>query len=569
MLNMHQKLPIISAVLLALSAASCGDALHKSSAPQVQVTIPVGPVTISGTAATGTAIANAKVEAKCNVGAGQATSAADGKYKISIAQGQLPCVTRVELQNKTYLHSVVEGGTANGVANITPVSELVTSKVSKLKPADLFADWTPTAAQKITTSSVAAAQVSTQEALAPVVSFAGVNPLKDELIAATPGKPGNALDAKLDVLGASVTQSGYSITQLAELGGTDVGLAPLGFLLRTKASDCAGARTGKYRFTAPSGSTSGIYTLDFDAVTQKFTQGTKAIGSTKLSPCEYSLVGQNGRIVFAKSGVAFALGSDGSSTTRMSLGVPEQRLAVSDFVGDWNFMHFQATVNSGGALFKNSKATITQDGIVKISSCANTGAACGVEAIGGALVSDIAAEASSGSNIVFAPQGSAGTLGVIGFKAPDGSMLMFINNASGIIVGHKSTNVLIPANGTKFKYLEASIDEIGNAVDIADGVNTNFSRPVESSAIYVSTSNGTMKREWKLGGVDTIQWNKPRNGVSIRASETWINPQNTDSSIYYEELFLMPAQSFDVTFFAKPTDVVANSRFGIWLGKPN
>jgi len=55
---------------------------------------PSANMVVTGTVASGAALAAAVVDAKCLGGAGSATSAADGTYTVTIADGRLPCGPR-------------------------------------------------------------------------------------------------------------------------------------------------------------------------------------------------------------------------------------------------------------------------------------------------------------------------------------------------------------------------------------------------------------------------------------------------------------------------------------------
>ena len=52
-------------------------------------------MTISGTAATGLALADSAVEVKCAQGAGTATTDANGAYSLVIPDAALPCIVKV------------------------------------------------------------------------------------------------------------------------------------------------------------------------------------------------------------------------------------------------------------------------------------------------------------------------------------------------------------------------------------------------------------------------------------------------------------------------------------------
>ena len=125
---------------------------------------------ISGTAATGTAISSGTVEAKCKSGTGTATTNYDGTFTIDISSGSLPCMLKATdpVSNLT-LHSVVETGATT--TNISPATELVTANLLGNTPALVFADFTNSVQEKITTTNIATA-VATFQAATTVLGMA-------------------------------------------------------------------------------------------------------------------------------------------------------------------------------------------------------------------------------------------------------------------------------------------------------------------------------------------------------------------------------------------------------------
>ena len=164
-------------------------------------------LTVSGTAAAGLALAGATVGAKCRAGNGASTSNADGTYILIVAGGQPPCMLEVtKPADGSRLHVVVTGSGDSVIANISPLTEMVTARVLRNDPAAYYAAFDGAAAPAIiTAASVAAAQADVRTALADVVDtgflddFIGV-PIR----AATPDNiaGGDAHDKLLDIVGA-------------------------------------------------------------------------------------------------------------------------------------------------------------------------------------------------------------------------------------------------------------------------------------------------------------------------------------------------------------------------------
>ncbi len=92
--------------------------------------------TISGFAATGAAMANASVTARCVAGPEvTGTTDANGRFELNIEGGQkAPCIVRVS-GGGTTLHSFATGP---GRLNVTPLTELTVSKALGAEPATAF-----------------------------------------------------------------------------------------------------------------------------------------------------------------------------------------------------------------------------------------------------------------------------------------------------------------------------------------------------------------------------------------------------------------------------------------------
>lgn len=206
---------------LALSACGGGD----SSTPSTPTST---ILTVTGTAATGLAIPGATVTGKCKVGAGTATTLADGSYTLSITDGQLPCVLQITNPiDGIKLHTLVSGTGNTAVANITPLTEMTTARVLGSEPNVFFAAFDAAAAtQKVTSTNIATAQTAIGLVFTGTVDTTGIgNFITTPLAAATQGSPtsGDAQDKLLDALKLKLTsaQIGTIATALAGNQTTD------------------------------------------------------------------------------------------------------------------------------------------------------------------------------------------------------------------------------------------------------------------------------------------------------------------------------------------------------------
>lgn len=164
-------------------------------------------ITISGTAATGAAIANATVSAACMSGVATATTATDGAFTVKVpAPAEGPCVLSVNNED-VVLRSIATGDGAK--ANITPLTEMLVSHIAVATGAGSTA--TPAQLSKNanvkTTVNNATMMLATANRVSAIVgNAAGVSVPNDflsaTLIPKSATNPGNALDAVLEMMKA-------------------------------------------------------------------------------------------------------------------------------------------------------------------------------------------------------------------------------------------------------------------------------------------------------------------------------------------------------------------------------
>lgn len=209
-LNAAAKLVLMVGV--AATLAACGGG-NDSPAPVATTPPPPPPppvsyaLTMSGTAATGAAIANAAVTANCKTGTAIATTGADGSYTLRVvAPGEGPCILSVT-QNGVTLRSVASGDGAK--ANITPLTEMLVSYIAVSSGAGANATPAQLASNNNVKTIVTNATMysATVNRLVQIISTATggsvVVPtdfLSAILIPKSATNPGNAQDAVLEAL---------------------------------------------------------------------------------------------------------------------------------------------------------------------------------------------------------------------------------------------------------------------------------------------------------------------------------------------------------------------------------
>ena len=212
------KYPTLLALTLStVFLAACGGGGGSSPTPLTAGTAGTADLTVSGTAATGKAIAGATITAKCQIGTGTATTIADGTYSLVIAGGKLPCVLQItNPADGSKLHTLVTGSGTGAIANITPLTEMLAARALRNEPAVFFAAFdAAVAVSTVTTTTVKAAQTDVGTILTGTVdTIALADFIATPLKAATQDNPtgGDAQDKMLDALRVKI--SGAQLTQV-------------------------------------------------------------------------------------------------------------------------------------------------------------------------------------------------------------------------------------------------------------------------------------------------------------------------------------------------------------------
>ncbi|GAC1524043.1 MAG: hypothetical protein NVS3B11_24630 [Collimonas sp.] len=205
-LSHHLSLSLLTVMTFPLLLSACGG----SSSSDGKTPLP----SISGTAATGMAIANADISAKCRSGTGSAKTGSDGSYQVSVPNGTLPCVVEVtKPADGKKLHAISINGS---LANITPLTELLSTRLMRVDMATVFSSFDADAiAKNVTSASIKTAQGDVTTALKGIIDTSTLadfysTPLKP----ATSSNPGggDAQDKLLDSLKAKLTGTQFTQT---------------------------------------------------------------------------------------------------------------------------------------------------------------------------------------------------------------------------------------------------------------------------------------------------------------------------------------------------------------------
>lgn len=164
--------------------------------------------TISGLAATGAALGNAAITAKCvSGGVISGTTAADGSFTLYLDNSQIaPCILQVT-KGTTVLHSFAQ---TTGYVNVTPVTDLVVTKALGSDAATAFTSFNGTTASTINAGLVAAKTYVKDEITAITGGAQSGDPMTGVF------KVGDADDKVLDVLNEKLASTGKGLSDLRQ-----------------------------------------------------------------------------------------------------------------------------------------------------------------------------------------------------------------------------------------------------------------------------------------------------------------------------------------------------------------
>ena len=180
-------------------------------------TVAPASLSVSGTAATGAAIAAGVVTLKCVSGTSTAaTTGVDGSFTIDVGSVTLPCVGRVDYKNAAgvaqQLHTFI--ATA-GTANITPMTELIVANLISGTAVDAFDKFDATKAKVITATQLTAAIAAIKTyfgTLGLAVTEFPTDPIGTKFVAKNGSAVGDKADALLDALAAKLLSSSLTLS---------------------------------------------------------------------------------------------------------------------------------------------------------------------------------------------------------------------------------------------------------------------------------------------------------------------------------------------------------------------
>ena len=187
--RLKRRLGALSSLACGLAVAAILGACGGNSSTPVAAT---ATSTVSGTAATGVAIAAGTVTLKCVSGTtGVVTTGTDGSFSINVAGVTLPCIGRVDYSNTAGAQKLHTYISAIGNANITPVTELIVAHLLGGTAIDAFDKFDAAKVQALTAARV-------QTAIAAVKSY----------VTTTLGVDGTNIPAETGITGAGMVGTG-------------------------------------------------------------------------------------------------------------------------------------------------------------------------------------------------------------------------------------------------------------------------------------------------------------------------------------------------------------------------
>ncbi|WP_373376705.1 hypothetical protein [Cupriavidus nantongensis] len=465
---------------------------------------------ITGTAAVGAALGNATVQAKCAAGSGTATTAADGTFTLSIEGATRPCVLSVKTPDGTTLHSVLEAGTGTtAVANITPLTELVTASLAQGSTTAFFEQFDAAAQAKLTSDGLLSATQAVRLVLTGVVDLGSVDPLKDPLVAANGANAGNAQDKLLDQLGDRLEASQTTLDELSSAVGANADAAAVQTALQPAAATCAGLKTGKYHVIGLG--SAAAEAGDLDAAALKLQLGNETVPFTAVANdnCRFTVPGTNGAtntVMVAKSGIALAVPPAGPMTDLPTLLVPAQAVALADLAGDWNGLGMER--DHSGAPYASRRVTFSIDAAGKLTK----GADCsGVNTCEPWLPEELPTLSANADGSIKISD-SFGSQLAYAFKGTDGQVTVVITHDDGFMMATKQVVRPLPVVGATNSYWDTLV--YGGLVPTLENAGT-WSTIV--TVVDAQTGSYTRKRV-EDGRLDSWKVNSPANGLRYRAA---------------------------------------------------
>jgi hypothetical protein len=515
---------------------------------------------ISGTAASGAAIAGGAVDAKCATGSGSATTAADGTYTVTISGGVLPCVVRVTT-GATVLHSLALGSGQSALSDITPVTELTVARLSASVPSTYYAAFGAASAAGLTSATAQAAAAAVVDTLKiGGVDFSAIaDVLAGPLAAAHGTVAGDAYDQVLDALETRLVASGTGLADLTQAVAlsapaaavstrSDVAALPPELLLAAAAPNCSSLRSGKYRIivnddggTAPA---TGTITVDAPALTFVDTMGVTQ-HLTQSSGCVFTNP-DGGEVIFNKAGVGISRVAGTGAALHAALLFPEQTHAVAELAGDYKALAFDRTATAGPIHLTSSSFSLNTAGTVTTINFCDDLRTCTV--LTGGTLPSYSANAAGGFDVADTTAGS--THRVFAYRAGGGELLVVeLAQAGHITLATRDVAVTLPAVGRVEQFWNVFADSLYTAPAAVSVTKSTVASVDAATGAFVrdrvqNSTTGATRPE-------TLEINSLRSGYVHRVAATGV--VDTDGGVSnVAEYVALTLRCMDMSVVGRP-----------------
>jgi len=548
---------------------------------------PAGPVTVTGTAASGVAIANAGLEVRCKVGSASTVTADDGTFAVELPEdAELPCLLRVTLADGSMLHSVL--GSGSSVANVTSVTELVVARLAGESAEAYFDAFDSDVATTLDEEGDIQGAV---DAVVAILAAAGVdfgpdivdNVLTGELIAAHGGQPGNAYDQQLDMLGEKLAASGTTLAMLSDeivrsiptdpqAGLSSVASLPADLLLSPAASNCSALRSASYRLlvlAASAGADVVTEVAELDAATLTWTRTDGTVEQWLANGhCAYTSASGEEAVV-SPAGLVVARVKLAGGGVASAMLFPEQVIVdadghptqdnVAQLAGNWNAIALERTAGVGPVHLTTSSFTLNGAGRVKtLTVCDSAVGGCTTAPLDQVPSITISLNDAGGFAVVNAASGSSSRAFV--YRAGGGELMIVTLSLDGQL-------------GFATRQLAAAlplVDEVRETWDLAltsSLASASGFLDAQSTVTAVDEALGQYQQNavidfgTNLTRPETIVINDPRDGYRYRPAAT-VTDSNGGSSLVAEQLGL-PLLGMGLT----PVGVLADNGLNLSVQK--
>jgi hypothetical protein len=318
------------------------------------------------------------------------------------------------------------------------------------------------------------------------------------------------------------------------------------------AANCAALRSGTYRIVTPTANASVrtlTAVLDATTMTFRFSDGRTDTWSAD-GPCKFVQAGVN-RFVVSPSGLAVWTSAYFGSGIKVSLMFPEQTIQAGELEGTWNTLAFGRDDDSrpydlGSFMiaFSPSGSITTASECVLLAPCSPLAGPFPtfVNSVSGGLVATDEADTR-----------------IYAFRAPSGDlMFVWVESNLLLMVGSRTRTIPAPTVGTVNSFSNLTISPNGTPSALSDGGFT---------ITAVDTSAKTYTRVSTMDGhPETLNYNKPRDGLSYRAAAT--APTSSGGTVNVSETYFLGLPGSGLTVFGRPTNATVNAFYGFSVASP-